>query len=69
MLMSKNEIGWDSEHQLIVNRKVHHGSDIVKLMSYVMSPADNKFRKPIGLEAFIAALEKIGLEADYVVNG
>ena len=42
MLMSKNEIGWDREHQLIVNRKVHHGSDIVKLISYVMSPDDNK---------------------------
>ena len=68
MLMSKNEIGWDSEHHLIVNRKVHHGSDIVKLISYVMSPADNKFGKPIGLKAFTEALEQIGLEADYVVN-
>ena len=68
MLMSKNEIGWDCEHQLKVNLKVHHGSDIVKLISYVMSPADNKFRKPIGLKAFTKALEQIGLEADYVVN-
>ena len=33
-----------------------------------MSPADNKFRKPIGLKAFTEALEQIGLEADYVVN-
>ena len=71
MLMSKNEIGWDCEHQLIVDRRVHHGSDIVKLLSYVMPPADNKFRKPIGkkkLEAFTAALKKIDLESDYVVN-
>ena len=68
MLMSKNEIGWDSEPQLIVNRKVHHGSDIVKLISYVMFPADKEFRKPIGLKTFTTALEKIGLEADYVVN-
>ena len=68
MLMSNNEIGWDSEYQLIVNRKVYHGSDIVKLISYVMSPADNKFKKPIGLKAFTEALEQIGLEADYVVN-
>ena len=56
MLMSKDRIGWDCEHQLIVNRKVHHGSDIVKLISYVMSPADSKFRKPIGLKAFTTAL-------------
>ena len=68
MLMSNNEIGWDSEYQLIVNRKVYHGSDIAKLISYVMSPADNKFKKPIGLKAFTEALEQIGLEADYVVN-
>ena len=52
MLMSKNEINWDGEHQLIVDRRVQHGSNIMKLISYVMSPADNKFRKPIGLKAF-----------------
>ena len=27
--MSKNEIGWDGEHQLVVNRKVHHGSRVI----------------------------------------
>ena len=53
---------------MIVNRRVHHGSDIVKLISCVMSPDDNKFGKPIGLKTFTTALEKIGLESDYVVN-
>ena len=68
MLMSENQIGWDIEHQLIANGKVQHGSDIVKLVSYVMSPADSEFRKPIGLKAFTTALKEIGLESDYVVN-
>ena len=50
MLMSKNEIDWDCEHQLIVNRRVHHDSYIVKLISYVMYTDDNKFTKPIELK-------------------
>ena len=53
---------------MIANGKVQHGSDIVKLVSYVMSPADSEFRKPIGLKAFNTALKEIGLESDYVVN-
>ena len=68
MLMSTKEIGWDSEQQLIVNGKVHHGTDIVKLISYVMSPADQEFKKPLGLKIFVKALKKIGLEQDYVKN-
>ena len=68
MLMSTKEIGWDSEQQLIVNGKVYHGTDIVKLIAYVMSPADKEFKKPLGSKIFVRALKKIGLEQDYVKN-
>ena len=68
MLMSTKEIGWDSEQQLIVNGKVYHGADIVKLITHVMSPADKEFKKPPGLNIFVKALKKIGLEQDYVKN-
>lgn len=68
MLMSTKEIGWDSNHQLIVNGKVYHGTDIVRLITHVMSPADPGFKKPIGLNVFVKALKKIGLEPDYVKN-
>ena len=42
MLMSNNEIGWDSEYQLIVNRKVYHGSDIVKSCPLLITNLENQ---------------------------
>ena len=68
MLMSTKDIGWDSNHQLIVNGRVYHNTDIVRLIGHVMSPADDEFKKPIGLKVFVEALRKIGLEPDYVKN-
>ena len=68
MLLSTEEIGWDSQQQLIVNGRVYHGTDIVRLIVYIMSPADSISVKPIGLQVFISALRKIGLESDYVIN-
>ena len=68
MLLSTEEIGWDSQQQLIVNGRVYHDTDIVRLIAYIMSPADSISKKPIGLQVFISALRKIGLESDYVIN-
>ena len=68
MLLSTEEIGWDSQQQLIVNGRVYHDTDIVRLIAYIMSPADSISVKPIGLQVFISALRKIGLESDYVIN-
>ena len=68
LLMSADDIGWDSERQLIVDGRVYYGTDIVRLIAYVMSPDDTDFEEPMGLKVFIAALERIGLESDYVVN-
>ena len=39
MLLSTKEIGWDIQQQLIVDRRVYHDTDIVRLIAYVMSPA------------------------------
>ena len=50
MLLSTEEIGWDSQQRLIVNGRVHHDSDIVRLIAFVMSPADSLSVKPIGLK-------------------
>ena len=68
MLLSTEEIGWDSQQQLIVNGRVYHDTDIVRLIAYIMSPANSISVKPIGLQVFISALRKIGLESDYVIN-
>ena len=68
MLLSTEEIGWDSQQQLIANKRVYHDTDIVRLIAYVMSPAKTISKKPIGLNIFISALKKIGLESDYVIN-
>ena len=68
MLLSTEEIGWDSQQQLIVNDRVYHDTDIVRLIAYIMSPANSISVKPIGLQVFISALRKIGLESDYVIN-
>ena len=68
MLLSTEEIGWDSKQKLIVNRKFYHEKLIVRLIAYVLSQADTIFEKPIGLKVFILALKKIGLESDYVIN-
>ena len=68
MLMSNDDIGWDNDQQLIVDGRVYYGTDIVKLIGYVMSPADNDFKEPNGLKIFIQALKKIGLESEYVEN-
>lgn len=68
MLMSNDDIGWDNDQQLIVDGRVYYGTDIVKLISYVMSPANDDFKEPNGLKTFIQALKKIGLESEYVEN-
>ena len=68
MLLSTKEIGWDSQQQLIVDRRVYHDIVILRLIAYVMSPADSISVKPIGLQVFISTLRKIGLESDYVIN-
>ena len=68
MLLSTEEIGWDSQQQLIVNGRVYHDTDIVRLIAYIMSPANSISVKPIGLKFFISTLRKIGLESDYVIN-
>ena len=34
MLLSTEEIGWDSQQQLIVNGRVYHDNDIVRLIAY-----------------------------------
>ena len=68
MLLSTEEIGWDREQQLIVNDRVYHDTDIVRLIAYIMSSANSISMKPIGLQVFISALRKIGLELDYVIN-
>ena len=68
MLLSTEEIGWDSKQKLIVNRKFYHEKLIVRLIAYVLSQANTIFEKPIGLKVFISALKKIGLESDYVIN-
>ena len=68
MLLSTEEIGWDSQQQLIVNGRVYHDTDIVRLIAYIMSPANSISVKPIGLQVFISALRKIGLESNYVIN-
>ena len=68
MLLSTEEMGWDSQQKLIVNGRVYHDIDIVRLIAYVMSPADSISIKPIGLKVFISALRKIGLGTDYVIN-
>jgi len=53
---------------LIVNGRVYHDTDIVRLIAYIMSPANSISVKPIGLQVFISALRKIGLESNYVIN-
>ena len=68
MLLITEEIGWDSQQQLIVNGRVYHDTDIVRLIAYIMSPVNSISVKPIGLQVFISALRKIGLESDYVIN-
>ena len=68
MLLSTEEIGWDSQQQLKANGRFYHDTDIVRLIAYVMSPADSISVKPIGLQVFISTLRKIGLESDYVIN-
>ena len=68
MLLSTEEIGWDSQQQLIVNCRIYHDIDIVRLIAYIMSPFDSISVKPIGLQVFLSALRKIGLESDYVIN-
>ena len=68
MLLSTEEIGWDSQQQLIVNGTVYHYSDIVRLIAYVMFPAASISVKPIGFKVFISTLVKIGSESEYVIN-
>ena len=46
MLLSTEEIGWDSQQQLIVNGRVYHDTDIVRLIAYIMSPANSISVKP-----------------------
>ena len=52
MLLSTKEIGWDCQQQLIANGRVYRDTDIVRLIAYVMSPADSISVKPIGLQVF-----------------
>ena len=40
MLLSTEEIGWDGQQQLIVNWRVYHNTDIVRLIAYVISLAN-----------------------------
>ena len=47
MLLSTEEIGWDSQQQLIVNGRVYHDTDIVRLIAYIMSPADSISKNPL----------------------
>ena len=58
MLLSTEEIGWDSQQQLIVNGTVYHYSDIVRLIAYVMFPAASISVKPIGFKVFYLNISK-----------
>ena len=56
--LSTEEIGWDSQQQLIVNQRVYHHTDIVSLIASVMSPADSNSKKPIWLNVFHLSIKK-----------
>ena len=49
MLLSTKEIGWDSQQQLIVDRRVYHDIVILRLIAYVMSPANTTHSSERGL--------------------
>ena len=67
-LLSTEEIGWDSQQQLIVNGRIYHDTDIVILTAYVMFSAGSISVKLIGFKVCISALGKIGLELNYVIK-
>ena len=58
LLMSADDIGWDSERQLIVDGRVYYGTDIVRLIAYVMSPDDTDFEEPNGFKSFYRSIRK-----------
>ena len=59
MLLSTEEIGWDSQQQLIANGRVYRDTDIVRLIAYVMSPADSISLKPMGFKVLSQHYERL----------
>ena len=66
---STDYIDWNAETmEVIVNKKVLKGSNIVELVEYLLYTENENKDETFGLSEFVEALKEIGLESKWIFN-
>ena len=69
ILCNTDILNWkENTLEIIVNSRPMRNTNIVDLIQYILSSEDEGVPKPFGLEEFVEALKRTGLESEWVKN-